>query len=205
MIKLAYPTLDAKKILQVAPVIGGGFFEHSKVFSDQKVYPDQKVLPETKKSITYMNRRSPEHADKVIFFLKPYLPADWSLTLIDGMREAQVVQMLSESSIFLSFCELEGFGLPPLEAALCGNAVVGYTGQGAQEYFNTPVFHTIAHGDLHAFVMAIRATITKISQGNLYSPAFIEQLEQLKHRYSPAQQLQSLLTFAACASTTLQR
>jgi len=199
MIKLAYPSLDAKKILQVAPVIGGGFFEQAKVVSEQK------ELPEQKKCITYMNRRLPEHADKVRFFLKPYLPADWRLTLIDGMHEAQVMQTLSESSIFLSFCDLEGFGLPPLEAALCGNVVVGYTGQGAQEYFSSPVFHTIAHGDLHAFVVAIRATITKLSQGDFHNPAFFEQLAQIKHRYSPAQQLQSLVTFAQRASKALQR
>ena len=38
-----------------------------------------------------------------------------------------------EWKIFLSFSSLEGLGLPPVEAALAGNHVIGYTGEGGNE------------------------------------------------------------------------
>ena len=47
----------------------------------------------------------------------------------------KLINYLSKSKIFLSFSNLEGIGIPPIEAALAGNKVIGYTGGGGIEYW----------------------------------------------------------------------
>lgn len=64
---------------------------------------------------------------------------------------------------------LEGLGLPPIEAALAGNLVLGYTGEGGKEYWHRPLFHEIPHGDLLAFaqktieLLPLTATLNDVS------------------------------------------
>ena len=55
------------------------------------------------------------------------------------MTEKEIAFNLIKSKIFLSFSELEGFGRPPLEAAIAGNKVIGYHGEGWKEYMKKPV------------------------------------------------------------------
>ena len=38
------------------------------------------------------------------------------------------------ATIFLTFSNQEGFGLPPVEAMACGCLVVGYHGHGGKEF-----------------------------------------------------------------------
>jgi hypothetical protein len=184
MIRLAYPDLDPEKIIQVLPDLGDVFFAHAASTTKRS------------RTLTYMNRRLPEHSDKVLFFLRPYLPADWNIVLIDNMTESQVATVLSDSAIFMSFCDQEGFALPPLEAALCGNAVVGYTGQAAKEYFQTPVFQAIENGNIHDFVTRVMQTIHAVDSGLLQSPEFLGLVQSLQNKYARAQQLKHLLKFA---------
>ncbi len=94
------------------------------------------------------------------------------------------------------FENLEGFGLPPLEAAFCGNAVVGYTGQGAREYFEAPLFEVIESGNIHAFVQAIRRKIVAVENGLLEHPELTRQVGHLRTQYSEAKQRQCLLALA---------
>ena len=111
--------------------------------------------------ITYMPRKLPSHSKLVLFFLKKYLPKKWTLLPLEGMNEKIIFKHLKNSKIFLSFSNLEGFGLPPLEAAVMGNIVIGYTGQAGKEYWNAPIFKKIEHGDILSFVEEIRATTKK--------------------------------------------
>ena len=62
---------------------------------------------------------------------------------------------MCKSKIFLSFSHLEGFGLPPIEAAIAGNKVIGYTGRGGSEYWKKPIFTEIPHGNISKFVYEI--------------------------------------------------
>jgi hypothetical protein len=98
--------------------------------------------------ITYMPRKLADHSAKAIFFLRNHLPSHWRIQPIDGLNETGVAQLLSRSKIFMSFSHFEGCPLPPLEAALSGNRVVGYTGQGAKEYWYPEVFDEIESGDV---------------------------------------------------------
>lgn len=83
--------------------------------------------------ITYMPRKLADHSSKVLFFLRNHLPEHWRIQAINGLNESGVANLLQRSKIFMSFSHFEGCPLPPLEAALCGNQVIGYMGQGAKE------------------------------------------------------------------------
>ena len=111
--------------------------------------------------ITYMPRKLKDHSNLVLFFLKKYLPKKWTIIPLESMNEKVIFNHLKKSKIFLSFSNLEGFGLPPLEAGIMGNIVIGYTGQAGKEYWNKPIFKKIEHGDILSFVKEIKKTIKK--------------------------------------------
>ena len=45
--------------------------------------------------------------------------------------------------------------MPPIEAALAGNKVIGYTGEGGKEYWKKPIFTEIPNGNALKFVKEI--------------------------------------------------
>jgi len=147
--------------------------------------------------ITYMPRKLARHSELVRFFLQDNLPAGWRLQAIHGLNETGVVDLLSRSRIFLSFSEFEGCPLPPVEAALSGNLVLGYTGEGAREYWEAPTFVEIYNGDIKHYVQEILLAIEQFnsaSAGKLH--AQMEQVRnRLAQRYSAEAERQSLEAF----------
>ena len=63
----------------------------------------------------------------------------------------KLFKALSKSKIFLSFSNFEGTGIPPIEAALSGNKVIGYTGGGGSSYWKRPLFTKIENGEIGDF------------------------------------------------------
>jgi glycosyltransferase involved in cell wall biosynthesis len=80
------------------------------------------------------------------------------------LNEEELFKYLSVSKIFLSFSDLEGFGLPPLEAALSGNMVIGYTGEGGKEYWKNPLFQEVPKGNILEFSKQVLNFIKKNDQ-----------------------------------------
>lgn len=111
--------------------------------------------------ITYMPRKLPQHSELVIFFLKKHLPKSWKIIPIHNMKENEVFTLLSKSKIFLSFAQLEGLGMPPIEAALSGNKIIGYTGEAGKEIWKKPIFIEIPNGDIKKFVYVILNNLNK--------------------------------------------
>lgn len=111
--------------------------------------------PQKSRVITFMPRRMADHARRVIDLLAARLPASWHIRALDGMTERQVAQALGQSSIFMAFSGQEGLPLPPVEAAMAGNRVVGYHGQGGREYWDTALFREIECGNLMGFARAV--------------------------------------------------
>tara|TARA_A100001015_G_C15023792_1_gene729380 strand:+ start:484 stop:1506 length:1023 start_codon:yes stop_codon:yes gene_type:complete len=105
--------------------------------------------------ITFMPRKLKKHSELTLSFLKNNLPKKWKLKAIHNMSEKEVFKNLKKSKIFLSFSELEGLPLPPVEAALAGNQVIGYTGEGGKEYWRKPIFTEIKTGELKIFCREI--------------------------------------------------
>ena len=110
-------------------------------------------------TITYMPRKLPTHSDNLIFFLRNNLPKTWKIKPLHNLDEKGVYNNLLKSKIFLSFSNMEGLGIPPIEAAIAGNKVIGYPGQGGKEYWQKHIFTEIPHGNLSKFINEIHLFI----------------------------------------------
>ena len=153
------------------------------------------------KRVTFMPRKLADHAARVAFALSGQLPPDWRLVPIQNASEIDVANYLFESSIFLSFSEFEGLPLPPLEAAIAGNLVVGYTGQGAREYWQAPHFHEIQQGDIIGFVEAVALAAQAFERGVIDRRAFEAGSEALAARFSLAAEMAGLAALALRIAT----
>ena len=118
-----------------------------------------------KNIITYMSRKLPTHSYLVTNYLKSQLPKKWLIKDLNNLNEKKTYQSLQESKIFLSFSNMEGLPLPPAEAALAGNFVVGYTGEGGNEYWKKPIFTKINSGEIKTFVSEILNKIKELNSG----------------------------------------
>lgn len=108
------------------------------------------------------------------------------------MNEKQVAEILSRSSIFMSFGDIEGLSLPPLEAAFSGNIVVGYTGQGAHEYFRKPVFREVHNGNFINFCKSVVRATLDVQDGCLDTNEFNIEVEKVKSIYSKDNELKTM-------------
>jgi len=104
--------------------------------------------------ITYMPRRNSETAECIVQYVAGRYKR-WKCVPIDNMPHEMVAQTMSTSKLFLSFGGPEGFGIPPLEAALSGCHVVGFDGFGGEEFFKPPLFTPVPFMDLPAFMSAV--------------------------------------------------
>lgn len=114
------------------------------------------------KLIAYMPRKNAYHTKILLHLLRNSLPNHWKVEPIDNLSETEVAIALGRSRIFLSFSELEGLAIPPLEASLCGNFVVGYTGEGCKEYWSEPNFSEVYSGDFLTFARKVLDRIALI-------------------------------------------
>ena len=113
------------------------------------------------KMITYMPRKLQDHSEHLLFFLKKHLPKSWKIKSIHNLKQKDVYKYLLKSKIFLAFSKLEGLALPPIEAAIAGNKVIGYTGEGGKEYWKEPIFTVIKNGEFLKFTNEIIKFIKK--------------------------------------------
>ena len=109
--------------------------------------------------ITYMSRKSPEHSELVLFFLRNQLSRKWKIKELHNLKETEVYKYLLKSKIFLAFTQFEGLGMPPIEAAMAGNKIIGYTGEGGKEIWNKPIFSEIPNGNIMMFVNEIMKSV----------------------------------------------
>lgn len=181
MLRLNYPELDPDRIVRV----------HYSVHPSFLAMAGQDAA-QGSRSITYMPRKMAPHAARVVFALGQHLPPGWTIQAIHDVDEATCAAMLFASSIFLAFSELEGLPLPPLEAALAGNLVIGYTGQGAREYWIAPNFEEIHQGDIIGFVKAARCGARSLDEGTFPLDALRAGQAELSGRFSAASEAASL-------------
>ena len=152
---------------------------------DQSIFNSH--ISEKENIITFMPRRLPQHSEYLINMLRSRQIKNWNIIPIHGMDEKEVGRMLQRSKIFLSFSDLEGLPLPPLEAAICGNLVIGYTGEGAKEYWHKPNFELIYNGELQNFcdLVTEKAAFFEFSLLGLMSDDnAVENINKLESHYS---------------------
>jgi glycosyltransferase involved in cell wall biosynthesis len=119
--------------------------------------------PENKdRIIAYMPRKNADHINRVLPLLYQ-LPAikngTWKLKPLDKMPYHTIAQEMHKSAIFLSFGYPEGFSMPPAEAMISGCLVVGYHGEGGQEYFPSSSKFNVPFGAVSTYAQQVAAAI----------------------------------------------
>ena len=154
-----------------------------------------------KNIITFMPRKLIEHSNNLLFFIKSQLPKNWTIKAISQLNHNETFTLLKKSRIFLSFSNMEGLGLPPLEAAILGNKVIGYTGQGGEEYWKSPLFEKIETGNILKFCKIILKNINLIN--NLWVKKTLKIRKKLIHKYSSEQEKVKILKMVKIISEVL--
>ena len=173
--------IDINKILRVYPRINSNIFYREGCNT---------------KKIVFMPRRLGTHCRILSYFLENHIPSHWVINSIHEKSEVEVGELLRNSSIFLSFSDLEGFGLPPLEAAISGNIIVGYSGSGGDEYFHGPIFRKVEYGNFIYFTKKIIEAINDIENGFLNTRKYLDELFNLNLKYSDEIYTHALVDFA---------
>ncbi len=184
MVRINYPGIGPDRMVPVRYSIGPQF--HRATDADSRG-----------RRIGYMPRKLADHASRVAFALHAHLPPGWQLLPIHQASEADCVRMLFSSSIFMSFSSFEGLPLPPLEAAVAGNMVIGYTGEGAREYWHKPQFQEIQPGDIAGFSTAVARAARQLDSGAMNLASLHASSRALAERFSETAELAALATLHA--------
>lgn len=146
-----------------------------------KIHIDDIFTPGNKtNTVSYMPRKNRAFGCFVINYLCGKYP-DVEFAPIDNMNRQQVAEVLARSRVFLSFGGPEGFGMPPLEAALAGCKVIGFDGGGGEEYFFKPIFSKIPFYDHMEFIEVAERYVKSERD---FQADFHDQRMRLKNEYS---------------------
>ena len=134
-------------------------------------------LKNKKRLISYMPRKHGDHAQIVTSLLKssPNLTG-WDFYMIKNLTHPQVLDVLNNSFLFLSFGYPEGFGLPVAEALCMATSVVGYDGLGGRELFDIAhkynCVRRIDFGDFYSFLPHVQELVDASSNGVYFKQTY---------------------------------
>ena len=129
--------------------------------------------------VTYMPRKRPEEALIVDRALRRRgRLAGCDLVAIDGMPFEQVRDLLQRSRFFISFMRSEALGFPAAEAMASGCVVVGYTGIGTAEYFDSTTGIPVPENETGALIRAVENAISEWQS----DPARLERIRRNGHK-----------------------
>jgi len=169
-------------------------FCSNKIFTTSYSITVKKLNTIKRNIITYMPRKLSDHAQHLLFFLKNYLPENWKIKPLYDLTEDEVYSNLYKSKIFLSFSKLEGLPLPPVEAGLTGNKIIGYTGEGGKEYWKEPIYTEIKNGEFHNFINKI-ISFTKQNKNFYKNKDYIKQYDLLNKKFSEKRERNNIKKF----------
>lgn len=141
-------------------------------------HPDLRFQARKSRRIAYMPRKLPAVSRAVVTALsrRPELQG-YDFVAIDKMSRDEVVAVLNDALFFLSFVDVEGFGLPAAEAMLAGCVVIGFVGVGGAEFYTPSTGVVVPDGDAVALFEAVRQTVLEYES----APA---RLDALRHHAS---------------------
>ncbi len=125
---------------------------------------------------------------------------------IEDIPHTQVLDRLRQARYFVSLQNLEGFGLPALEAMAAGCLVVGFTGVGGKEYATSDNGRWIADNDGPALLEALGAVVRSERQQPGACDSMRRAGQRTAGRYSQAAQDEALeRTFSKIVARQSQR
>lgn len=114
-------------------------------------------------------------------FVENYIQLNYDnfpVTRIDRVSRKEFADILKTHKIYLSLGGPEGFGMPPLEAAMAGCKVVGFDAYAGSEYFLEPTFTKVNQDDHLDFLNKIDYAISNINNFDLYNYDYVDYLRQ---------------------------
>ena len=157
---------------------------------------------ETKKlQIAYMPRKRWPESRVVVDALRRCKEMNGvELIEIDGQPQDSVAKILAESMFFISFMRRESLGFPAMEAMASGCVVIGYTGLGGREYFDSQTGIPVVEDDTPALVHAVEGAVAAYRR----DPTVYEEMRRraaalVSERYSRGRTEKALLDALACA------
>lgn len=156
-------------------------------------YVDSYFVPLNKENnILVMSKQEYNLATEMILKIARERYSNWSIEIVNNYSHLQLANRMGHSKIFCFFDRSiwgEGSSLPPIEAALSGCKVIGYSGVGSSYYYDEPIFTEIKHNDVSGFINALD-TSTKLLEkyrNTIYTP-FIDELrnKRSKQNYTNA-------------------
>ena len=163
------------------------------------VCPNLEIFdPKQKKQrkICYMPRKRRFEADLIDQALRARGNiGDYELVCIDGMNQKEVAQHLAEDRFFISLMRNEALGFPAMEAMASGCIVIGYTGLGTEEYFDSDSGVPVSEGNTVGLVKAVEHAVADYDA----NPDPWDRMRQLandrvRRRYNPEVFRSSLLS-----------
>lgn len=128
--------------------------------------------------ICFMPRKRPDEAKMIREALERRgRIGGFDVVAIDGFPQEQVARIMGESLIFVSLMHHEALGFPGIEAMAAGCLVIGYTGLGTREYFDSTTGIPVTEGDTVGVVKAVEDAV----QNYLADPTA---LDAMRHRAS---------------------
>lgn len=152
----------------------------------QMYYPEEK-----ENSMCFLTFKNHPFACFMNTYVRGKYP-DWNVIAINYLPKAEAAAIFRKSKLLLTFGGPEGFGLPPLEAALCGCKVVGFDGYGGKEFFKEPIFTSVNHLDNLDFIDKIDTAITNV---DIWTSDNIEYLDYLRSFYNLEKSKSGLISF----------
>jgi len=111
-----------------------------------------------RRQVAYMPRKRSDDVRQVLGILHARgVLNSWEVVPIAGLPFARVAEILSNTAVFLSSSLNEGFGMPPAEALACGAYVIGYSGFGGSELFDSRYTTLVPEGDVQTFAWELEA------------------------------------------------
>lgn len=152
------------------------------------------------KIITYMPRKNIDHIQLVVDAIEKKLPKDWTLLPLKGLSRIELERKLNFSSIHLTFGSFEGLPAPPVEAALAGNFVLGYHGNGGKEYWLAPNFTEINVCDIQSFCCKVISKVNEIEMSPYIFESLKPGIECLHEKFSLENEKKCLTDFITLLS-----
>lgn len=149
---------------------------------------DSYFSPSANKSntILVMNKQPGNVVSHMIIKIISERYPGWYIKIVHGLTHKQLALEMADAKVFLFLCTQHGEGssLPPIEAALSGCKVIGYSGLGSRYYYQMPLFTEIEYNDVTELVIKLDHYTSVMTGDDRFYKLFARSIQELRDRRS---------------------